>query len=194
MRRILFAFLGLIAGMQHALSDDAELLNAHEASFTTIDGKPAPLSEYRGKLLLVVNTASNCGFTPQYSGLEKLYRTYKDKGLVIIAVPSNNFGSQEPGSNEDIKQFTESNFKVTFPVMAKEQVIGKSAHPFYQWAAKQAGAMGAPKWNFHKYLVSPEGLLIDWYSSTTTPESEKFIAAIKANLPEEEKIPHQHNP
>ncbi|MBI1274353.1 redoxin domain-containing protein [bacterium] len=185
---ILFAIIGIFAGIQNALAEDTSgLLNAHEAKFTSIDGKPMPLSDYRGKLLLVVNTASKCGFTPQYEGLEKLYQKYKSKGLVIIGVPANNFGSQEPGSNEDIKQFAEGSFHVTFPLTQKEDVVGKGAHPFYQWAAKQAGVLGTPKWNFHKYLISPEGTLIDWFSSATKPEDEKLVKAIEANLPGDAK-------
>lgn len=182
-KHLIALFLALMAPYAMA-AETQPLINAHEAVFKDIDGNPLPLSHYRGKLLLVVNTASQCGLTGQYAGLETLWQRYKARGLVVLAVPSNQFGSQEPGTEEEIKNFTQSSYKTSFPIAAKTEVIGKTAHPFYQWAAGHAGIMGAPKWNFHKYLISPEGNFIDWFSSTTEPEDKKLIEAIESNLPE----------
>ncbi len=158
---------------------------AYDFAFTTLmGGEPLLLSAYQGKVLLVVNTASKCGFTPQYEGLEKLYQEYKDKGLVIIGVPSNDFGGQEPGSSEEIASFCRSNYGVTFPMAEKEAVSGDKAHPFYRWAKAQLGFGTAPKWNFHKYLIGRDGLLVDYFNSTTSPEADRVKAAIEKALAE----------
>lgn len=157
--------------------------NAYDFSFTTLMGEaPMPLSAYKGKVLLVVNTASHCGFTRQYDGLQKLYDTYKDRGLVVIGVPSNDFGEQEPGSSEEIAQFCKKNYGVTFPMASKQAVSGEDAHPFYRWARKVGGFGTAPKWNFHKYLVGRDGSLLDHFNSTTSPESGSLKEAIEAAL------------
>ena len=153
---------------------------------TLIGEKPLPLADYKGKVLLIVNTASKCGFTPQYAGLEKLYTTYKDKGLVIIGVPSNDFGAQEPGSSEEIAHFCKLNYGVSFPVASKEIVSGEYAHPFYKFAKETLGFGTAPKWNFHKYLVNRDGVLIDYFNSTTSPDSARLIKAVEAALVEPE--------
>ncbi len=158
--------------------------NAHQFAFTGLDGAPLPLSAYKGKALLVVNTASECGFTPQYEGLENLYKTYGADGLVVIAVPSNDFGEQEPGDAEAIRALTQGTYGITFPVTQKEHAVGAYTHPFFQWASAQAGFLGAPKWNFHKFLISPQGQFVDWFASTTKPESETLKRAIEATLPE----------
>ena len=152
---------------------------AHSFQFSQVDGSDIDLSQFKGKPLLVVNTASQCGFTPQYAALEKLYQTYKDQGLVVIAVPSNDFGGQEPGSDQDILSFTEEKYDISFPVVAKTAVKGKEAHPFYRWANKEVGFLGSPKWNFHKYLIAPDGTIAKWYSSATTPDSKKVTEAIE---------------
>src|SRR5262249_54993644 len=130
---------------------------AYDFSFETLAGDPMPLSQYRGKALLIVNTASKCGFTPQYKGLQALYDKYKGRGLVVIGVPSNDFGAQEPGSAAEIKSFCELNYGVTFPMTSKYAVTGNSAHAFYKWAYEALGFGAAPKWNFHKYLASRDG-------------------------------------
>jgi len=143
--------------------------NAHDFAFTTIDGRPLPLAQFRGKLLLIVNTASQCGFTPQYKELQALYEKYRAKGLTVIGVPSNDFGAQEPGSNAEIKRFCEDRYAVDFPLAAKEQVSGTEAHPFYQWAASEGGEAAAPRWNFHKYLVGPFGDLAGVYPTQVKP-------------------------
>lgn len=159
--------------------------NAYDFSFKTLMAEePMPLEQFKGKVLLVVNTASHCGFTKQYEGLEKLYNTYKDKGLVVIGVPSNDFGEQEPGSNQEIANFCKLNYGVSFPMTAKESVSGDTAHPFYVWAKKTAGFGTAPKWNFHKYLISRNGELVDYFNSTTAPENDRIQQAIEKALSE----------
>lgn len=157
---------------------------AYDFAFTTIDGAPLPLSDFRGKVLLVVNTASRCGFTPQYEGLEKLWTDYRDRGLVVLGVPSNDFGGQEPGTETQIKEFCQVNFAVDFPMTAKTVVRGDDAHPFYRWAAMQVGPLGVPHWNFHKYLVAPDGRLVDWFATTTSPDAGRLRDAVQRYLPE----------
>jgi len=157
--------------------------DAWSFSFVAIDGKPLPLAQYQGKAVLVVNTASQCGFTPQYKGLEELAVKYRERGLVVLGVPSNDFGGQEPGSSAEIIQFCESNFAVDFPLTEKVKVVGDDAHPFYQWAAKELGVLAKPHWNFHKYLIAPDGRLVDWFSSVTTPDSLRLVKAVEAALP-----------
>lgn len=160
--------------------------NAYDFAFNTlISHDPLPLTEYQGKVLLIVNVASKCGFTPQYKGLEELYTKYKDKGLVIIGVPSNDFGKQEPGTEEEIAQFCKLNYGVSFPMAAKEIISGKSAHPFYLWAKEKLGFGTAPKWNFHKYLINRKGELIDYFYSITTPGASRFVKAIEKTIDEE---------
>lgn len=156
---------------------------AYDYSFKTLIGEePLKLSDYKGKVIMVVNTASKCGFTGQYDGLQKLYDTYKDEGLIIIGVPSNDFGQQEPGSAKEIAEFCKLNYGVTFPMAAKEVVSGDEAHPFYKWAKQTLGFGTAPKWNFHKYLIDKEGRLVDYFHSTTAPDSKKLSAAISKHL------------
>jgi glutathione peroxidase len=168
-----------------ARAQDAPKQTAYDFEFTAIDGDPLPLSAYKNKVLLVVNTASRCGFTPQYEGLQKLYDTYKDMGLVVIGIPANDFGGQEPGSNKEIKEFCTMNFAINFPMAEKVAVTGTDAHPFYKWAGAQGkgGLLTAkPRWNFHKYLVGPDGTLMGLYASLTKPDSAELIKAIEAEL------------
>lgn len=160
----------------------ARAADAYDFSFTAIDGQPLPLAAYRGKALLVVNTASFCGFTGQYEGLQTVWSRYRDRGLVVIGVPSNDFGNQEPGSEGEIKRFCEVNFNVDFPLAAKAIVSGKNAHPFYRWAVEELGASAAPRWNFHKYLVSPEGALVASFPTMTSPTAEPVTRAIEGEL------------
>jgi glutathione peroxidase len=165
------------------MADTTDAPNAaHAFSFETIDGAALPLSDFEGKAVLVVNTASQCGFTPQYTDLEALWDTYKDKGLVVLGVPSNDFGGQEPGTEAEIKDFCATNFDVSFPMTAKTVVKGSDAHPFYAWARKELGFLAAPKWNFHKYLIAPDGTLADWFSTPTSPTSDKVKAAVETAL------------
>jgi glutathione peroxidase len=151
----------------------AQAKTAYDFSFQSIDGDVLPLSKFKGQVILIVNTASQCGFTKQYTGLQALWEAYRDKGLVVLGVPSNDFGKQEPGSEEEIKEFCEVNFNVNFPLSEKEGVSGKDAHPFYQWAKQELGFIAAPKWNFHKYLIDRNGNLVDWFATTTDPNSAK---------------------
>ncbi len=140
----------------------------------SITGQPAHLSTQRGKVILIVNTASACGFTPQFTGLETLWKAYRDRGLVIVGFPSNEFGAQDPGSNGEIASFCELNYGVSFPMMAKVQVNGADAHPLWQWIKSQKpGLLGtqAIKWNFTKFLVGRDGRVIKRYAPNDTPES-----------------------
>ncbi len=140
----------------------------------------ASLCRYAGKVLLVVNTASQCGFTPQYEGLEKLHRRYKDRGLVVIGFPSNDFGAQEPGSNKEIAKFCEANYGVSFPMFVKTGVAKAPVNPFYAQLAKASGS--APKWNFHKYLVDRRGDKVLAYESAVSPGDPKLVAEIERLL------------
>ena len=141
-------------------------------SAVTIDGHDTDLSDYAGKVVLVVNTASQCGFTPQYKGLEKLYQRYREQGLVVLGFPCDQFGHQEPGSESDIKDFCELNFGVSFPMFGKVEVNGDQAHPLYRWLREQKSGLlgGAIKWNFTKFLINKDGIVIDRYAPTTTPD------------------------
>jgi glutathione peroxidase len=149
----------------------------HDFTITGNDGKPMALSQFKGKAVLLVNTASECGFTPQYEELEKLWEAKKDQGLVIIGVPSNDFGGQEPGSNQEIATFCKNNYGVTFPLADKSVVSGSDAIAVYKWAGEQAGMVGRPKWNFHKYLFGKDGKFVDWFSTATKPMGPKITAA-----------------
>ena len=151
----------------------------------SIDGKPAHLATQRGKVILIVNTASQCGFTPQFAGLETLWQTYRDRGLVIVGFPSNEFGGQDPGSNDEIASFCQLNYGVSFPMMAKVEVNGPQAHPLWKWLTSEAkGLLGTQgvKWNFTKFLVGKDGKVIKRYAPTDKPEAlaadiEKALAA-----------------
>ncbi len=158
------------------------MTTAHSFSFTSIEGKPLPMSTFKGKAVLVVNTASECGLTPQYKGLEALWKARKDKGLVVLGVPSNDFGAQEPGSETQIKEFCEMRYGVDFPLTSKEHVIGGTAHPMFQWIAKELGEGAAPKWNFHKYLISKDGRIAGTFGSRLEPDSPEVTQAIDAAL------------
>ena len=155
---------------------------AHDFTLTGIDGKVLPLAQFKGYPVLVVNTASECGYTPQYEGLEELWQVYKDKGLVVLGVPSNDFGAQEPGTATDIASFCQINFGVTFPLAAKTVIKGAEADPFYVWAGEQAGFLGRPKWNFHKYLIGADGRFIDWFSTQAKPMGPTIRKAVEAAL------------
>lgn len=157
-------------------------MSAYDFEFTGIDGKPLPMDRFRGKVVLLVNTASQCGFTPQYADLEKVYRDYRDRGLVVLGVPSNDFGGQEPGTAAQIKDFCEVNFNIDFPMTDKQAVIGPQAHPLYQWIGKELGEDALPKWNFHKYLIGADGALIEVFPTPVKPTDAKVTGAIEAAL------------
>lgn len=157
---------------------------AHAFTFTSIDGETLPMASFAGKVVLVVNTASRCGFTPQYEGLQSLWDTYRDRGLVVLGVPSGDFGGQELATANEIKQFCEVNFAIDFPLTEKTHVSGDNAHPFYLWAGDELGRTAKPRWNFHKYLVAKDGRLTDWFSTATGPSSDRVRDAIEAALAE----------
>ena len=151
----------------------------HEFNFNDVEGKKYLLSQHKDKVVLLVNVASQCGFTKQYTDLQTLWDKYKSKNLVIIGVPSNDFGNQEPGSNAEIKNFCETNFNINFPIMEKVSVKGKNAHPVYLWAKECYGSAAEPKWNFHKILIDKKGKVNDTFISTTNPQSEKVVKKIE---------------
>ncbi len=157
--------------------------SAHDIAFTSIDGDPLPLSDFEGSAILVVNTASLCGFTYQYDGLQGVYDRYRDRGLIVLGVPSNDFGQQEPGKAEEIKQFCEVNFNIDFPLTEKQSVKGEGAHAFFRHVAETLGEESLPRWNFHKYLIDPEGRIVGAWPSRTEPAGDEITAAIEQALP-----------
>ena len=148
----------------------------------SISGDELNLSDFKGQTLMLVNVASNCGFTKQYDDLQKLYDNFKDKGFIIIGIPSNQFGAQEPGTNSEIKDFCETNFNITFPMTSKYDVKGENAHPIYLWAKETYGKSTIPKWNFHKILINKDGKVEDTYASFTNPTSKKIIKKLEKIL------------
>ena len=180
--KITITLLFLITFNSSSLAENMTVSNAHQFSFTSIDGQLINLSDLKGKAILVVNTASKCGFTHQYEGLQKLYEKYKDRGLVIIGVPSADFANQEFNQISQVKEFTEKEFNITFLLTTIEKVKGKEAHPFYLWANNKSGFIGSPKWNFHKYLIDKNGNFTAWFSSPTKPQSSKIINKIEELL------------
>ncbi|HEY1086706.1 MAG TPA: glutathione peroxidase [Archangium sp.] len=158
-------------------------MSVYDFSVKTIDGKDVSLSQYKGKALLIVNTASQCGYTPQYKGLESLYQSYKDKGFEILAFPSNDFGGQEPGSNEEIKKFCELKFKTSFPLFAKIPVKGDAAHPLYKYLTTLPKNGGEVQWNFNKFLVSTDGTVVAHLPSGADPTSDDVKKQVEAVLP-----------
>ncbi|MBP6819024.1 MAG: glutathione peroxidase [Ferrovibrio sp.] len=157
-------------------------MSFHDFDLTGIDGKPLPLKQYKGKVVLLVNTASQCGFTPQYTDLQAVWAKYRERGLVVLGVPSNDFGGQEPGTAAQIKEFCEVNFDVDFPLADKQKVSGAEAHPVYKWLAAEFGELAKPRWNFHKYLIAGDGSAVDWFSTATKPTEAKVTKAIEAEL------------
>ena len=182
LKRSVVGVLGLL-GVAAATPGPAEAQqSAYQYTFQSIDGQPLPLSQFQGKVLLVVNTASFCGFTPQYTALQKLHERFEPEGLVVIGVPSNDFGGQEPKSDGEVKAFCQGAFGITFPLTAKYRVTGSEKHPFYAWASQELGAMNGPWWNFHKYLVGRDGRLVTSFGSRTDPGAANVMAAIKEQL------------
>src|SRR6202162_5029624 len=153
-------------------------------TLNSIDGKPAPLADYKGKVILVVNVASQCGYTPQYSALESIYEKYKDQGFVILGFPANNFGAQEPGTNEEIKTFCTRKYSVTFPMYSKISVKGADQAPLYSYLTKETGSgiAGEIQWNFTKFLVDRNGKVVQRFEPAVTPDSKEMTAAIKKQL------------
>ena len=154
--------------------------SAHQFSLPSIDGGELNLADFKGKSILLVNTASYCGFTKQYDGLQALWDAKRDDGLVVLGVPSNDFGQQEPGAETEIKEFCEVNFAINFPMSEKLVVKGAAAHPLYKWLKQETGA--SPRWNFYKFLIDGDGQAVTYFSSMTKPQSKKLIRAIDATL------------
>ena len=180
---LVFASLLCMAlGVNISRAENLQSGSVYDFTFPGIEGGNLPLSNYRGKVILIVNTASHCGYTHQYEGLQTLWQTYRDRGLVVLGVPSNDFGGQEPEKEGKILEFCQGTYGVTFPLTAKQRVSGESAHPFYRWAAKTLGDEAAPRWNFHKYLVAADGRLLAWFSTPTKPLSSDITSAVEAAL------------
>ena len=157
----------------------------YDFTLNSIDGQPAPLAAYKGKVVLLVNVASRCGYTPQYAALESIYEKYKDRGFVIVGIPANNFGGQEPGTNQEIKTFCSSKYNVTFPMMAKVSVKGEDTTPLYQYLTDKAAnpqTGGEIKWNFTKFLVGPDGHVITRFEPDVTPDAQQVTSAIEKAL------------
>jgi glutathione peroxidase len=175
---LLFGALLIMAGSLFAAS------GIYSFTLNSIDGKPAPLADYKGKVVLVVNVASQCGYTPQYSALEATYEKYKDQGFVILGFPANNFGAQEPGTNEEIKTFCTRKYSVTFPMYAKISVKGPDQSPLYAYLTKDTGPgiTGDIKWNFTKFLIDRNGKVVQRFESAVTPDSKEVISAIEKQL------------
>ena len=174
----LFLLLIMISFLGNKVSANYDKL-AYDFKFKDLDGSALNLSEYKGKVVVVVNVASQCGFTNQYEDMQNVWEQYQAKGIVMLGVPSNDFGKQEPGSNEDIKNFCEAKFGISFPMTEKVSVKGADAHPFYIWAEKNYGKSAVPKWNFHKIIINKEGKIEKTFSSMTNPSSKKFIEVIE---------------
>ena len=153
----------------------------HDFTIESISGETINLSDYKSKVVLLVNTASKCGFTPQYSGLQKIYERYKDDGLVVLGVPTNDF-NQELSKESDVKEFCEIRFGVEFPMSSIQPIRGENAHPIYKWIQANVSVIGQPRWNFHKYLIGKDGKIINWFSSMTSPTSEGLVNQIETAL------------
>jgi glutathione peroxidase len=179
---------GLMAGLHTVQADQEGMIMAakttsiYDFTMDDIDGKPVNLSQYRGKVLLVVNTASMCGNTPQYSELETMYETYQEKGFEILAFPANNFGQQEPGTNQEIKNFCFTKYSLTFPLFSKISVKGDDKHPLYHYLTEQSPFPGEVEWNFQKYLIDRSGNVVARYHHRTKPLSEEIVRGVETAL------------
>lgn len=165
-----------------ASQEPAMTANVHEVGFDTIDGKPLPMSDFSGKVVLVVNTASKCGYTPQYEGLQALHDEFSGQGFSVLGAPSNDFGGQEPGTESEIKTFCELNFGVDFPLTSKVHAVGRQQHDFWKVAKSGLGEAAEPKWNFHKVLVGKDGQVLKAYPSSTKPGDSELVSDIEAAL------------
>jgi glutathione peroxidase len=177
--------LCLILGIVLMTTGAGAAAGIYDFTLNSIDGKPAPLAAYKGKVVMLVNVASRCGYTPQYAGLEALYRKYKDRGLVVLGFPANNFGGQEPGTNEEIKTFCKSKYDVTFPIYSKVSVKGEDKTPLYTFLTDKSvnpTTGGEVKWNFTKFLAGKDGKVIGRFDSGVDPNSPELITAIEKAL------------
>jgi glutathione peroxidase len=184
MARSIAWLLALLAGVLCVASQEARAeTSAHAFTFTSIEGDALPLAAYAGRPVLVVNTASMCGYTYQYAALQRLWSTYRERGLVVLGVPSNDFGEQEPGSSAEIKTFCEVNFDVDFPLTEKVPVKGAEAHPLFSWLREQLGPGAGPRWNFHKFLIGADGRALRSWPSSVEPDSAEIRTAVESLLP-----------
>jgi glutathione peroxidase len=181
MKLLKYPLIGALLIMATSLYAGSSL---YSFTLNSIDGKPAPLAEYKGKVVLIVNVASQCGYTPQYSALEAIYEKYKDQGFVILGFPANNFGAQEPGTNEEIKTFCSRKYSVKFPMYSKISVKGDDQAPLYAYLTKQTGPgiTGDIKWNFTKFLVDKDGNVVQRFEPAVTPDSKELTSAIEKQL------------
>ena len=175
--RLLLLFIMISISGNNVNANDEKL--AYEFNFKDLDGSLLKLSEYKGKVIVAINVASQCGFTSQYEDMQQIWEKYQSKGIIILGIPSNDFGQQEPGSNEDIKNFCEAKFGISFPMTEKVSVKGSDAHPFYIWARENHGKSAIPKWNFHKIIIDKNGKIAETFSSITKPSSKKFIKILE---------------
>jgi len=181
MRKSLLVFILFMIFFQNTSSAKYEKL-AYDFSFNDLDGSKINLSSFKNKVIVIINVASQCGFTNQYEDMQSIWERYQKDGLIIIGIPSNDFGNQEPGSESEIKTFCEAKFGITFPMTEKVIVKGDNAHPFYQWAKDNYGKSAIPKWNFHKIIIDKNGKIADTFASITNPSSKRFIKVIEKNL------------
>ena len=179
MKKYLFIILIMFSFFSNVLAKYDKL--AYDFSFKSLDGEAIDLKNYKNKVILVVNVASRCGYTPQYEDLQTMWEKYENQNLVVIGVPTNNF-KQEPGNNKQIKDFCETNFGINFPMTEKVDVIGNNAHPFFKWARKNHGIAAIPKWNFHKIIIGKNGKVVDTFASFTNPTSKKFLKLIEREI------------
>tara|TARA_B100001121_G_scaffold117862_1_gene103635 strand:- start:137 stop:676 length:540 start_codon:yes stop_codon:yes gene_type:complete len=177
----MFKFLIIILSMFFSSKSMSSDKSFHDFSIESISGGDIKLADYKNKVVLLVNTASQCGFTPQYAGLQKIYDRYKDDGLVVLGVPSDDF-KQELSSDDDVKKFCEIRYGVNFPLTSIQKIKGESAHPLYKWISGNTSVIGQPRWNFHKYLISKEGQILNWFSSMTSPTSEGLLNQVEQAL------------
>ena len=179
MRKILILILIMFSFFNKSLANYSQL--AYDFQFKGLSGELIKLSDYKNKVIVVVNVASRCGFTKQYDDLQNLWNNYKNKDLVVIGIPTNDF-KQEPASNSEIKNFCEQNFNINFPMTEKINVLGSDAHPFYKWAKDNHGKAAIPKWNFHKVIIGKDGKIVDTFASITNPSSKRFVNFIEEQI------------
>jgi glutathione peroxidase len=177
---LIYIVIIMFSFFNKAMSDNSKTL--FDFKINSLNGGELDLSSFKGKTILLVNVASKCGFTNQYDDLQNLYDNFKDKGLIVIGIPTNQFGGQEPGSEKEIKNFCETNFNITFPMTSKYEVKGANAHPIYIWAKDSFGKSTVPKWNFHKILINKNGKIEDTFASFTGPLSNKVVKKIEQIL------------
>jgi len=163
-------------------TDARSTVSAYDYILPRLAGGKLDLADYRGRPMLIANTASKCGFTPQYAALQQLWDEYRTRGLIVIGVPSNDFGRQEPGTEAEIAGFCQTNYGVGFPMAGKLPVSGRQAHPLFRWLAEQGGILARPRWNFYKYVVGRDGHLLDWFATITRPDSARVRAALEKAL------------